>query len=82
MPSLSQSIIVNVGEQYIETYLKKLGFQRTDGERGKELKYWVDDLLKQKKINVEDFEDFLFKELFWGKRKKVRVYKLEQTRNM
>lgn len=81
MPSLSQSIIVNVGEQYIETYLKKLGFQRTDGERGKELKYWVDDLLKQKKINVEDFEDFLFKELFWGKRKKVRVYKLEQTRN-
>lgn len=65
MPSLSQSIVVNVGAQYIETYLKSLGFQRTDEERGKEIKYWVDDLLKEKKIVIDDFEDFLFKELFW-----------------
>lgn len=81
MPSLSQSIVVNVGAQYIETYLKSLGFQRTDEERGKEIKYWVDDLLKEKKIVIDDFEDFLFKELFWGKRKNVRIYKLDQIRN-
>ena len=81
MPSLSQSIVVNVGEQYIETYLRGLGFQRTEEERGKELKYWVDGLLKEKKINIDDFEEFLFQELFWGKRKNVRIYKIGQIRN-
>ena len=81
MPSLSQSIVVNIGEQYIETYLKGIGFQRTEEERGKELKYWVDSLLKEKKINIDDFEKFLFQELFWGKRKNVRVYKIGQIKN-
>lgn len=32
MPSLSQSIIVNVEEKYIENYLKKKGFTRTEDE--------------------------------------------------
>lgn len=33
MPSLSQSIITNIGADYIETYLKKKGFSRTDEEK-------------------------------------------------
>ena len=73
MPSLSQSIITNVEESYIQLYLKKKGFVQTDEEKGQELKYWVDNLLKDKKINVEEFEEFLFNELFWGKRKTIRV---------
>lgn len=81
MPSLSQSIIINVEESYIQSYLKKKGFIQTDEEKGQELKYWVDNLLKDKKINVEEFEEFLFNELFWGKRKTIRVYKLDKVRN-
>ena len=38
-------------------------------------------MLKEKKINIGDFEKFLFQELFWGKRKNVRIYKIGQTRN-
>lgn len=78
MPSLSQSIITNVEESYIQLYLKKKGFVQTDEEKGQELKYWVDNLLKDKKINVEEF---LFNELFWGKRKTIRVYKLDKVKN-
>lgn len=81
MPSLSHSIIVNVGESYIETYLKNLGLERAEEERGKELKYWVDKLLSEKKLSIDNFEEFLFEELFWGKRKTIRIYKISQTKN-
>ena len=81
MPSFSQSIITNVEESYIQLYLKKKGFVQTDEEKGQELKYWVDNLVKDKKINVEEVEEFLFNELFWGKRKTIRVYKLDKVKN-
>lgn len=81
MPSISQSIIINIGENYIETYLKKKGFVRADEENGQELKYWIDSLLSKKKINIEEFEDFLFSELFWGKRKTIHIYKLDKVKN-
>ena len=81
MPSLSQSIIVNVEANYIETYLKKKRLIRTEEEEGQELKYWVDSLLNKGKINIEEFEDFLFNELFWGKRKTIQVYKLDSIKD-
>lgn len=81
MPTLSQSIITNIGTDYIETYLKKKKFYRTDEEKGQELKYWVDNLLKQKKIDIDEFEEFLFSELFWGKRKTIQIYKLDKTKD-
>lgn len=81
MSSLSDSIIDNVESSYIETYLKQKKHFRTEEEKGQALKYWVDNLLKTQKINVEEFEEFLFNELFWGKRKTIRVYKLENARD-
>ncbi len=80
MPSISQSIIVNVDSAYIETYIKQKGFIRSEEEKGKKLKYWVDDLLQDDNLNISDFEDFLFEELFWGKRKSIRIYKLDNIR--
>ena len=81
MPSLSESIITNVEEQYIEIFLKQKGYARTKEEKGQDLRNWVDNLLKKQKINVEEFEDFLFNELFWGKRKTIRLYKLEKIKD-
>lgn len=79
--ALSQSIIVNVGEEYIETYLKNKRLIRTEEENSQGLKYWVDSLLDKGKINVEEFEKFLFDELFWGKRKTIWVYKLDKIKD-
>ena len=81
MPSLSQSIINNIGESYIETYLKGEGLIRTEEQRGEDLKYWIDSLLEEKRIIVEKFEKFLFNELFWGKRKTIRIYKLDKIKD-
>lgn len=81
MLSLNQSIVVNVGAEYIDLYLKQNGCIRTEAENGMETKYWVDSLLSQNKIDVVSFEDFLFEELFWGKRKTINVYKLDKVKD-
>lgn len=77
MPSLSESIVDNVGESYISTYLKGKGHTQPDEKKGQDLKYWVDDLLKEQKIDIDDFESFLLDELSFGKRKTIRMYRLE-----
>lgn len=82
MPALSQSIVTNVDAglpSHIETYLKSKNHIRTEEDKGLEVKYWVDKLFDEQKIDTEDFEDFLFEELFWGKRKSIRIYKLDNT---
>ena len=81
MPSLSESIVDNVGESYILTYLKGKGHTQPDEKKGQALKYWVDDLFKEQKIDIDDFESFLFDELFFGKRKTIRMYRLEKTKD-
>lgn len=80
MPLLSQTIITNVGAKYMQTYLNQKGIRRNAEAAGQDLKYWVDELLKEDKIFIPEFEKFLFEELFWGKRKCIRVYKLENSR--
>ena len=80
MPSISQSIIVNVEASYIEQYLNKKGLVRSTEELGQELKYWIDNLLSAGKINIVDFEQYLFNELFWGKRKTIHIYKLDKVK--
>jgi len=67
MPALSQSIVTNVDAglpSHIETYLKSKNHIRTEEDKGLEVKYWVDKLFDEQKIDTEDFEDFLFEELF------------------
>ncbi len=81
MPSLSESIVDNVGESYISTYLKQKGHTQPDEKKGQALKYWVDGLLKEQKIDIDNFEGFLFDELFFGKRKTIRMYRLENTKD-
>lgn len=81
MPSLSESIVDNVGESHISTYLRKKGHTQPDEKKGQAIKYWVDDLLSEQKIDIDDFESFLFDELFFGKRKTIRMYRLEKTKD-
>ena len=77
MAYLSESIITNVGSDYIEQYLNKNGLKRAEEVKGQDLVYWANDLLQNQRINIEKFEDFLFEELFWGKRKSIHIYKLD-----
>ena len=79
MLTLSGMIVDNVGEDYINTYLKSKKYIRTEEQQGKAIEYWVNDLIEQKVLDLEDFEKFLFKELFWGKRKSIRFYRLDSV---
>lgn len=78
MASLSGSVVVNIGKEYIETYLKRKGLTRTGAELGKEVEFWVDSLLENGALSVDEFEDFLHDELFYGKRKLIRVYEFTE----
>ena len=65
MLTLSGKIVVNVEASYIETYLRIKGYVRTEEEKAKRVEYWVNDL-----IDIQEFEDFLYDELF-SERKSV-----------
>ena len=73
MLTLSGKIVVNVEASYIETYLRKKGYVRTEEQKAKRVEYWVNDLIVQKELDVQEFEDFLYEELFFGKRKCIRI---------
>ena len=64
MLTLSRKIVVNVEDSYIETYLRKKGHVRTEEQKAKRVEYWVNDLIAQKEIDIQEFEDFLYDELF------------------
>lgn len=69
MLTLSRKIVVNVEDKYIETYLKKNGHVRTEEQKAKRVEYWVNDLIEQNELNVQEFEKFLYEELFFRKEK-------------
>lgn len=77
MSIISKGVIDNVEASYIETYLNQIGIKRTDEEHEISLVDWVNNLLNNNKIDEDAFEDFLFQELFLGKRKLIRIYQLD-----
>lgn len=79
MPSLSKIIVDNVDGKYIIQYFKKHNIVYSGDDQGKEVNYWVNELFKENKVDIEDFENFLFDELFYGKRKYSRMYRIEKT---
>ena len=80
---ITKAIIDNINTakaNYIETFLREQNIKRADDEEGIDTKYWVTLLLQSGRLNVNTFEEFLASELFYGKRKQIRVYKLEDCR--
>lgn len=80
---ITKAIIDNINTakaNYIETFLREQNIKRADDEEGMDTKYWVNLLLQSGRLNVNTFEEFLASELFYGKRKQIRVYKLEDCR--
>lgn len=70
-------IVDNVGEEYINTYLRSKRYVKVEEQDGKSVEYRVNTLIEQGKFDLEDFEKFLLEELFYGKRKSIRFYKLD-----
>lgn len=77
MLTLSGMIVDNVGEEYINTYLRSKRYVKAEEQDGKSVEYRVNALIEQGELDLEDFEKFLLEELFYGKRKSIRFYKLD-----
>ena len=80
---ISQALIDNINDSNsnaIEVYLRANNIQKSEEDEGMETKLWVNKLFGQSKINLDNFEEFLFSELFYGKRKLIRVYKIDECR--
>lgn len=80
---ISQALIDNINDSNsnaIEVYLRANNIQKAEEDEGMETKLWVNKLFGQSKINLDNFEEFLFSELFYGKRKLIRVYKIDECR--
>lgn len=82
MAFINRAIIENIEASYIETYLTKKGFKKSDEEAGISAGDWVNSLLDNNKINIDEFEKFLFQELMMGKRKLIRVYQIDNVKKI
>lgn len=80
MVLINRGIVDNVDAGYIETYLRNKRLKRTEEENSVPTTEWVNRLLKKGFLDEKEFEEFLFEELFLGKRKLIRVYKLDNGR--
>lgn len=76
MAFINRAIVENIEANYIETYLTKNRFKKSDEEAGISAGNWVNSLLDKNKIDIDEFEKFLFQELMMGKRKLIRVYQI------
>lgn len=74
---IRESLIENIGEKYIKTYLYDDKNTRLKEQEGIKIADWINKLLLEERINVKNFEDFVFHELFFGRRKQIRVYQLD-----
>lgn len=76
------SLIKNINETKLNQFLKENNCIRTDGQRGKDAKFWLEDLINEGKISTEILNDFFFNELFYGKSNMMNIYKIKSCKNL
>lgn len=76
------SLIKNINETKLNQFLKDNNCIRNDGQRGQDIKFWLEDLINKRKINTETLNDFFFDELFYGKSNMMNIYKIKSCKNL
>lgn len=74
---VSQSILNNLNESNLLSYLEKLGCSYEEDEAGMDLNYWVAKMIEENKVKVEKLNVFLFDELFYGMHRDINVYRFK-----
>ncbi len=76
------SLIRNINENNLISFLKNNGCIKGEGESGKDTTIWVSELLKLGKINKNELNEFLFNELSYGKSNMINIYEIVSCRNI
>ncbi|KEI91110.1 MULTISPECIES: hypothetical protein [Clostridium] len=76
---ISNSIVVNIGEEVIKPFLKEKGVSNEKLVNGKSAENLISDLIDNKQLNIDDVKYFFFQELMFGKRRYMRIFNLDKS---
>lgn len=76
------SLIRNINENNLISFLKNKGCVKSEGESGKDNTIWISELLKLGKIDKDELNEFLFRELSYGKSNMINIYEIVSCRNI
>ncbi len=80
--AVAKSIISNVRDTKLTSFLKEKGVVQEDGDKGMELYLWVGKILDEAKITAEELNECLYHELMFGHRRFIRLYELKNIRKI
>lgn len=76
------SLINNINESNLLNFLKSKGCIKSEGEGSKDNTLWISGLLKERKVDKDELNEFLFKELSYGRSNMINIYEIVSYRNM
>lgn len=80
--NIGNSIITNIEEKAIKSFLRKNGVSTEKLINNQNLGKLISEELDAEKFDISMLETFLFEELMFGKRKYMRIYRLDDIRNI
>ena len=79
---ISKSIVINIGDDVIKAFLKEQKISNEKLVSVQNIENLISDLINQGLLNLDALENFLFNELMYGKRRYIRVFKLDKIKNI
>lgn len=79
---ISKSIVINIGDDVIKAFLKEQKISNEKLVSAQNIENLISDLINQGLLNLDALENFLFNELMYGKRRYIRVFKLDKIKNI
>ncbi|MBU3101695.1 MULTISPECIES: hypothetical protein [Clostridium] len=76
------SLIKNINESKLIRFLRGKNCIQTEGEKGKDISFWISDLLDDDKVKSVDLNSFFFEELFYGKSNMVNVFQINSCKDL
>ena len=74
---ISSALIENIGQDEIKRFLKRRGI--SENKTGQDFSNWLSDLMNMESL-IQEFEQFCYHALMYGRRKFIRSYEIKNTR--
>lgn len=82
MINVSPAITNNIDSRRLKKFLIKKNCIQTEEEQGMEEQIWISNLINNKKIDIQDLNNFLFDEIFYGMHRLINIYKIKSLRKV
>lgn len=79
---VSSSMLDNVDNSQLLRFLKVQGCEYREEECGMEINYWISNMLKDDRLNLDLLNEYLLEELFFGMHRSINIYKINGVRKL